>query len=167
MSVQTQIDRISSAVSSALSAVAEKGVTVPSGTKVDGLAELIAAIEAGGGGGVAGFSNVASGTFTVAETPTSDFTIETGEYVLTSNHVIVLPSANANNSQYNYLYSACNSTVGGTQRYHIRYANSSNYFGSSTSGSLLSHQAKKLTINSGASKYLVPGVSYTWIILKL
>ena len=50
MSVQTQIDRISGAVQSALAALTEKGVTVPEGTKVDGLAALIAAIEAGGGG---------------------------------------------------------------------------------------------------------------------
>lgn len=35
---------------SALTALSEKGVEVPAGTKVDGLAALIAAIEAGGGG---------------------------------------------------------------------------------------------------------------------
>lgn len=54
MSVQTQIDRISGAVSAALAALTEKGVTVPDGTKVDGLAALIAAIEAGGGSGGGG-----------------------------------------------------------------------------------------------------------------
>ena len=59
MSVQTQIDRISGAVQSALAALTEKGVTVPSGTKVDGLAALIAAIEAGG-------VNIATGSFTPA-----------------------------------------------------------------------------------------------------
>ena len=47
MSVQTQIDRISEAVQSALAALTEKGVTVPDGTKVDGLAALIANIEDG------------------------------------------------------------------------------------------------------------------------
>ena len=47
MSVQMQIDRISEAVQSALAALTEKGATVPDGTKVDGLAALIAAIEAG------------------------------------------------------------------------------------------------------------------------
>ena len=50
MSVQTQIDRISGAVQSALAALTEKGVTVPAGTKVDGLAALIESIEAGGAG---------------------------------------------------------------------------------------------------------------------
>lgn len=50
MSVQTQIDRISGNVSAALSAIAEKGVIVPDGSNSDALAELIASIEAGGGG---------------------------------------------------------------------------------------------------------------------
>lgn len=51
MSVQTQIDRISGNVAAALAAIAEKGVSVPSGSKSDALASLIASIEAGGGGG--------------------------------------------------------------------------------------------------------------------
>ena len=42
-------DTIDNAVSDALAAITEKGVTVPAGTKVDGLADLIAAIESGGG----------------------------------------------------------------------------------------------------------------------
>ena len=62
MSVQTQIDRISGAVQSALAALAEKGVTVPAGTKVDGLAALIAAIEAGGGSEV--IDEIIKGTLT-------------------------------------------------------------------------------------------------------
>ena len=50
MSVQTQIDRISRAVSAALAAIADKGVTVPDGSNSDSLAALIESIEAGGGG---------------------------------------------------------------------------------------------------------------------
>lgn len=49
MSVQTQIDRINSAKTAIGAAIAGKGVTVPSGTKIDGMAALIGAIEAGGG----------------------------------------------------------------------------------------------------------------------
>ena len=56
---------------SALAALTEKGVTVPEGTKVDGLAALIAAIEAGGGSGGGGFNSnhvdIAYGSFTPAE----------------------------------------------------------------------------------------------------
>lgn len=71
MSVQTQIDRISGAVSAALTALSEKGVTVPAGTKVDGLAALIAAIEAGGGGGGGGVPDglaaITTGTYTTSQ----------------------------------------------------------------------------------------------------
>ncbi len=48
--IQIQIDRISGNVTDALAAIAAKGVTVPTGSKSDALAELIGAIEAGGGG---------------------------------------------------------------------------------------------------------------------
>ena len=70
--IQAQIDRISGAVQDALTAIADKGVTVPAGTKVDGLASLIAAIEAGGGGGAIGdIARYATGTFILAENTTS------------------------------------------------------------------------------------------------
>lgn len=50
MSVQTEIGRLSGAKSAIAAAIADKGVDVPVGTKLDGMAALIAAIEAGGGG---------------------------------------------------------------------------------------------------------------------
>lgn len=63
MSIQTQIDRISGNVSAALSAIAEKGVTVPDGSNSDALHELILSIEAGGGLPT-GLSKAAFGTVT-------------------------------------------------------------------------------------------------------
>lgn len=48
MSVQTQIDRLASAKAAIKTAVEGKGVTVPDGTLLDGMAALIDAIEAGG-----------------------------------------------------------------------------------------------------------------------
>lgn len=62
MSVQSEITRISGNVSAALAAIAEKGVSVPDGSKSDALASLIASIEAGGGGGGA-----KSGSYTASE----------------------------------------------------------------------------------------------------
>ena len=49
MSVQTEIGRLSGAKSAIAAAIADKGVTVPDGTKIDGMAALIARIEVGGG----------------------------------------------------------------------------------------------------------------------
>lgn len=60
MSIQTQIERISGNVASALSAIRDKGVTVPEGSNSDALAELIEAIQTGGG---ASGANIATGSF--------------------------------------------------------------------------------------------------------
>ena len=77
MSVQAQIDRISGAVSAALTALSEKGVTVPSGTKVDGLADLIAAIEVGGESfDPSPFTQILIGSYTPASNG-GEFTIPT------------------------------------------------------------------------------------------
>ena len=46
MSVRTELDRIGAAKSAVASAIAAKGVTVPSGTRLDGMAPLIAQIPA-------------------------------------------------------------------------------------------------------------------------
>ena len=104
MSVQTQIDRISGAVQSALAALTEKGVTVPPGTKVDGLAALIAAIEAGGGGG-----GVSIGTATlVAEGDKVNIgsTKITHDLGSIPNHIMWMiidcPSLNTNGYVYGY-----------------------------------------------------------------
>ncbi|MDY4833930.1 MAG: hypothetical protein SO181_02100 [Frisingicoccus sp.] len=76
MSIQTQIDRISESVSAALTALTEKGVTVPGGTKVDDLATLIAAIESGGGGSSTLWGRpYETGSFTLAEDVSSTYTI--------------------------------------------------------------------------------------------
>lgn len=77
MSVQTQIDRISGNVSAALAAIADKGVTVPDGSTSDALAELIAAIEAGGG--ASGFAKVTKGSVTITSSiSSSTLTIKHG-----------------------------------------------------------------------------------------
>ena len=49
--LEPKINRIATAVTSALSALTAKGVTVPEGANVESLAALIESIEAGGGGG--------------------------------------------------------------------------------------------------------------------
>lgn len=77
MSIQTQIDRISGNISSALTAIADKGVTVPDGSTSDALAELIASIKAGGGGLPEGIAAMTSGTY-IPGSDVSSCTIEHG-----------------------------------------------------------------------------------------
>lgn len=47
MSIQSEITRLETAKSAIAAAIAEKGVTVPDGTMLDGMAALIEAIQAG------------------------------------------------------------------------------------------------------------------------
>lgn len=80
MSVQTQIDRLETAKNAIVSAITGKGVSVPSGTKLDGLAALIASITTGGGSGgggglPSGVSALTFGTFTPTSDCTSDWPI--------------------------------------------------------------------------------------------
>lgn len=50
MSVQSEITRLANAKTAIATAIEGKGVTVPDGTKLDGMAALVESIEAGGGG---------------------------------------------------------------------------------------------------------------------
>ena len=68
MSIQTELSRIINAKAAIKAAIEGKGVTVPDGTLLDGMAALIEAIEAGGG-------NFAIGTFTTTDDITSDVVI--------------------------------------------------------------------------------------------
>ena len=54
MSIQTELTRITNAKAAIKTAIEGKGVTVPDGTMLDGMAALIEAIQAGGGGVFAG-----------------------------------------------------------------------------------------------------------------
>ena len=51
MSISSEITRISNAKTAIAQSIANKGVTVPSGTKIDGMAALIDSIQTGGSGG--------------------------------------------------------------------------------------------------------------------
>ena len=51
MSIQTELARLTNAKATIQTAIERKGVTVPDGTLLDGMAVLIESIEAGGGGG--------------------------------------------------------------------------------------------------------------------
>ena len=68
MSVQSEITRLANAKTAIATAIEGKGVTVPDGTLLDGMAPLIESIEAGGG-------NFASGTFTTTDDITSNVVI--------------------------------------------------------------------------------------------
>ena len=70
MSIQTELTRITNAKAAIKSSIEGKGVTVPDGTMLDGMAALIESIQAGGGGDFnfeeyLGITKATSGTYTV------------------------------------------------------------------------------------------------------
>ena len=67
MSIQTDLTRIKNAKATIQTAIEGKGVTVPSGTLLDGMASLIESIEAGGIDLGQYFTNIAVASITPAE----------------------------------------------------------------------------------------------------
>ena len=66
MSIQTELTRLTNAKAAIQTAIEGKGVTVPSGTLLDGMAALIESIEAGSIS-----NNIVAGSFTLAESLTN------------------------------------------------------------------------------------------------
>ena len=99
--LEPKINRIATAVTSALSALTAKGVTVPEGANVESLAALIESIEAGGGGGFA------CGKFTptsnISLGPDANFKIETGfiHNDMSVNFVMLTLTGSVASSRYN------------------------------------------------------------------
>ena len=74
MSIQTELTRITNAKSAIKTAIEGKGVTVPDGTLLDGMAALIESIEAGGGGSfdLSNFLQNITDVISFSFTPTRD-----------------------------------------------------------------------------------------------
>lgn len=82
MSIQSEINRISGNVANALTAIANKGVTVPQGSNSDDLATLIAQISGGGTGAISivDAPDAAGGTVrTITALDISDSTLTTAD----------------------------------------------------------------------------------------
>ena len=94
MSIQTELTRITNAKSAIKAAIEGKGVTVPDGTLLDGMASLIESIEAGGGD-----SGFTCGLITPADTTASQLEIEHG--LGTVPALIFIAAADNKNSVYN------------------------------------------------------------------
>ena len=75
MSIQTELTRITNAKAAIKAAIEGKGVTVPAGTLLDGMAALIESIEAGGGDTLFG-TYFETGSIIPASDITDNYTIQ-------------------------------------------------------------------------------------------
>ena len=112
MSVQNEITRIENAKAAIKAAIEGKGVTVPDGTLLDGMAEIITNLPSGGGAvNFAPFSKIAWGTITPATDlsgmiPASMFGLESVPNIQFASIQIASGSpANTGNILYAYAYS--------------------------------------------------------------
>lgn len=149
MSVGTEISRLENAKAAITTAIAGKGVTVPSGTKLDSMAALIDSIEAGGGGAnellewfggskyytttVTPTSNVAKITITPDDATILDspkFLLVTQDIPAVRNAVRTRAIARAPASTY-YVSAFTAFTIGQVYAYCYAYVNSNsgNYSG--------------------------------------
>lgn len=136
MSIQSEINRISQNVADSLTAVAAKGVIVPSGSTSDDLPDLIAQISSGGGGGMTVIETQDSHGGTIVEI--------TGEVVTLQTKTNITPTESSQTIQADEGYTGLSSV----QINPI----SSTYIGSgitSRSSSDLSASGATVTVPSG------------------
>lgn len=160
MSIQTELARLTNAKTAIQTAIEGKGVTVPSGTLLDGMAALIESIEAGGGVDVGGRRCV-FGIYTPAsDSSGSQVKVANGEDIFqqlgikdqaeynSSNYVamywdILYPDV-VPESNYSALYAQCILGKYTSPHYYL----SSSSTASITRGSLISY-AISLTYSKG------------------
>ena len=105
MSMQTDLTRIKNAKAAIKAYIEGKGLTVPEGTLLDGMASMLESIEAGGGSG-----NFATGTFTTTDDITSNVVINHNlgvkpKFILVlCTYPSTYSSSNANWLCFYYLY---------------------------------------------------------------
>lgn len=160
MSIQTDLTRIKNAKAAIKTAIEGKGVTVPDGTLLDGIAALIDSIEAGGGGGSAEpYAKIITGTHTPAKNETGItflpddnlvlryFILQKGDYVESSlgSYIIRKMCVFRNYSQASRLLCASNS-----------HWSMPNKIGSN-------QELLVFPGNSDTTLYLGAGVTYNWI----
>ena len=102
MSIQSEINRISGNVANALTAIANKGVTIPAGSNSDDLATLIGQIQQGGGG---------TGAISIVDTPdTAGGTVRT----ITAVDISDTTAVAADVAQGKYFYTSAGVKTAGT-----------------------------------------------------
>ena len=169
MSIQTELTRLTNAKAAIQTAIEGKGVTVPSGTLLDGMAALIEAIEAGGSSDYTPFELITMGTITPTE-DTQNLAIPIPDNVGTNTLRAIWLIANNSIMDYNgsievrYRISWYMSILG-----KYNYTRTTTFRGNlQTVASVENHVANWIdgnNIKSFNSYYFVAGVEYQYIAI--
>ena len=124
--LEPKINRIATAVTSALSALTAKGVTVPEGANVESMAALIESIEAGGGADISPWVDMVTFSITPAEDLTGDIDFTSFIPGRTSFPHIFILGQRANTSGSPYVQSMARISTWNTWSRLYLAANSSN-----------------------------------------
>ena len=170
MSIQTELTRITNAKAAVKAAIEGKGVTVPDGMLLDGMAPLIESIEAGGG------YEITTGNITPSETTTS-LSWEHGLSTTPSLVLIYLRSGwslttymNVVRMSYQYIDSTSQTQQTGVYAIATRnrtYA----YLESSLGADDVPFEINETTVTAGSCGYLagtrefVANKSYAWMCI--
>ena len=169
MSIQSELTRLTNAKAAIKTAIEGKGVTVPEGTLLDGMAALIEAIEVGGSSDYTPFELVTMGTITPTE-DTQNLAIPIPDNVGTNTLRAIWLIANNSISDYNgsiearYQISWYMSILG-----KYKYTRITSFRGNlQTVNSVDNYMANWIdgnNINSFSSHYFVAGVAYQYIAI--
>lgn len=160
MSVQSEITRLENAKVAIKAAIEGKGVTVPDGTLLDGMASLIESIEAGGGGGsTEPYAKIITGTHTPAQNETSITFLPDDNLVL---RYFILQDGNYSGSSIgsNIIRKMC-VFRDYTQASRVLYSENGHWSMPNYTGS--NEQLLVFPGSSTTTLYLGAGVTYNWI----
>ena len=179
MSIASDVTRIESAKAAIKAAIEGKGVTVPDGTLLDGMAALIESIEAGGGEETLFGTYFETGSIIPASDITADYTIQFQRNFSTIK-------GNTNDPTYTFVL-WCSIPPGGTivevpnnswawvfvgrrkRNGSISYGqyltNSDSLLNATYSGEIGKNRPTEFTLHCTTSKKLVAGYVYNWIAL--
>ena len=156
MSIQSELTRLTNAKAAIKTAIEGKGVTVPDGTLLDGMAALIESIEAGGG-------NIVAGSFT----PTSDIKTYTVNHNFNTKDIcfVVFMSANKNYVSRGIVHSSY--TAGG-KSWQVFNTSDSNFY-SSVFGNASNPTITTVSVDLVGYFYnsvFISGSTYTYFVWK-
>lgn len=167
MSIQTELTRITNAKAAIKAAIEGKGVTVPDGTLLDGMAALIDSIEAGSGNAsvFGSITPASNGPITITHNFGDGY--NTASKIVGKTTILIVAAASSNISAG--VYSICSvgnsydaSTNGYSGNSYTRWGNG---FFHISKPSIKSVTSESFTINNSNANYpFVAGVTYHYAI---